>query len=221
MGSGVSIRDILLILPVMILSLSVHEWAHAWVANRLGDPTARYLGRMTIDPMVHISWVGTVILPAMMMFYGIPAFGWANPVPVDSRNFRSPRAHMAIVAAAGPASNIILATLLTAILSVIVHTPLSALISKSGPLTAGVEMLQGAIFLNLILAVFNLIPLPPLDGSRIVQGMVSARAAHKIDEFAQISQFVLLAVFLSGMGRVLLAPAMWFSKILYQLFGLN
>jgi len=98
------IRLLLLFAPVFILSLSFHEYAHAWSANRLGDSTARYLGRMTMDPMSHISWFGTVLFPAISLLTGAPLFGWANPVPVDMRNFRKPRLHMAIVAAAGPAS---------------------------------------------------------------------------------------------------------------------
>ena len=116
------IRELLLFAPPFIISLSFHEFAHAWVANRLGDSTARYLGRLTLDPMAHISWFGTVLFPAISVLAGSNIFfGWANPVPVDMRNFRKPRLGMAYVAAAGPASNLVLATLCAGALSLIVH----------------------------------------------------------------------------------------------------
>ena len=96
---------------ILLLSLSVHEAAHAWTADRLGDPTARQLGRVTINPIAHIDWIGTVLFPLIAMLSGLPLLGWAKPVPVDWRNLRSPRRDFAVVAAAGPISNLILAVL--------------------------------------------------------------------------------------------------------------
>jgi Zn-dependent protease len=216
------IRLLLLFAPVFILSLSFHEYAHAWSANRLGDSTARYLGRMTMDPMSHISWFGTVLFPAISLLTGAPLFGWANPVPVDMRNFRKPRSHMAIVAAAGPASNIVLAVLCTAGLSALIHLTTGAMgTGAPGMRGAAIEMLTMAVQLNLFLAFFNLLPVPPLDGSRIVQGFVSAQTADFIDRYAFQGQMILLALFIFGVLRVLAVPVYGFQLGLFELFGLR
>src|SRR4051812_42942787 len=113
MGGGDAVRNLFLYAPPFILSLSIHEWAHAWTAYKLGDPTAKLSGRLTVDPLAHISWMGTVVFPALAMLGILPVFfGWAKPVPVDTRYFKNPRKGMAIVAIAGPAINIILAVFL-------------------------------------------------------------------------------------------------------------
>jgi len=217
------IRLLLLFAPVFILSLSFHEYAHAWSANRLGDSTARYLGRMTMDPMSHISWFGTVLFPAISLLTGAPLFGWANPVPVDMRNFRKPRLHMAIVAAAGPASNLVLAVICTAVLSFVIHssTGVSVSVGQVGMRGAAIEMLTMAVQMNLFLAFFNLLPVPPLDGSRIVQGFVSSRTAEWIDRYAFQGQMILLALFIFGILRILAVPVYGVQMGLFELFGLR
>ncbi len=211
------VRQLLLFIPVFILCLSFHEFAHAWTAAKFGDPTARLMGRLTMDPMVHISWFGTVIFPAISIAIGSPfLFGWANPVPVDARNFRKPLGHMAIVAAAGPLSNIFLAAVSTAILAVLVHQG----IPEQGTARAAAELLEMAVMLNLFLAYFNLLPVPPLDGFRIVQGVVSTPTALKIEGWAQYGQWILILMMLTGMLRVLAIPVLLTKFALYKGLGI-
>lgn len=217
-----ALRQLLLFTPPFILSLSFHEYAHAWVANKLGDSTARYMGRLTMDPMAHISMVGTVIFPAISLLTGAPLFGWANPVPIDMRNFKKPRAGMALVAAAGPLSNILLATLCTAILAWLARGSPLAIMHGAGAGMKGAanEMLIMAIQLNLFLAFFNLIPIPPLDGSRILQGVVGRTVADKIDEFGHYGNWLLLILFFMGIFRILAVPVILFMNFLFSAFGL-
>ena len=220
-----SVRQLLLFAPPFILSLSFHEYAHAWAANRLGDSTARYMGRLTMDPLAHISWFGTVLFPALAILTGVPIFfGWANPVPVDMRNFKKPRLHMAIVAAAGPFSNLVIATLSTAVLALIVKNGDSPLLSPTGPFSAfvkpAVDMIVINIHLNLFLAIFNLLPLPPLDGSRIVQGFVKSSTAEAIDKFGPQAQMLLLILFFTGAMGVLATPVRMVLSLLLRLFGI-
>lgn len=148
----------------LLLSLTVHEWAHAWAAYRLGDDTARHLGRMTLDPLAHIDPVGTLVLPLL----GVP-FGWAKPVPVNPLRFTvDTRVGMMVTAAAGPISNVVLA-LLCAVGLAIGGTVLPNLFGPGDPLRA---LAANAVLLNLVLAFFNLVPLPPLDGSRIADWLM-------------------------------------------------
>jgi len=208
--------------PPFILSLSFHEFAHAWSANKLGDSTARYMGRMTLDPMSHISLMGTIIFPSVAVLFGGPLFGWANPVPVDSRNFRKPLKDMAVVAAAGPASNLLLAIVCTAALSLLANSgagqvlPLSG---RGGMLGATIDMVNMAVWLNLFLCVFNLIPIPPLDGSRIIQGFVKPTTAMKIDAYAGQAQILLLILLFTGMLRYLAIPVVVLRNLLFGLFN--
>jgi Zn-dependent protease len=210
-----------LFIPPFILSLSFHEYAHAWTANKMGDSTARYLGRLSMDPMVHISWFGTVILPAIMLVVGGPLFGWANPVPVDMRNFKKPRMGMAIVAAAGPASNLVLATLFAGLLSLLPEAAtLKTLSSGSmGTWGAAADMLRLAVLLNLALAFFNLLPLPPLDGSRIVQGFVSSKTAESLDRLEAYSLYIFLACFYLGIFKIVMLPISIGYGLLMNLFN--
>jgi len=221
--SNEAIRNLFLFAPVFILSLSVHEWAHAWSAHKLGDSTAKSLGRLTLDPLAHISWIGTVIFPALAILTGAPFFGWAKPVPVDTRFFKKPRIGMAIVAAAGPISNVILSILLAITFGFIIRYVSSqpeseTLIAQGTMLRSGLEMMRNAVQVNIFLALFNLMPFPPLDGSKILQGFVSPSLAHKIDEAAPNMQFLLLILMISGAFRVLAIPGFWFYGLLARLF---
>lgn len=222
--SSDQVRQLLLFIPPFILSLSFHEYAHAWVADKYGDSTARYLGRLTMDPMAHISWMGTVIIPAFAVLTGAPLFGWANPVPVDARNFRKPRAHMAVVAAAGPISNFLVATVCTALLAVLIHKAGVSVTSRrfiGGLIGPAIEMLVMAVQLNLFLAFFNLIPIPPLDGSRVVQGFMGHRMAEKFDTWSQYGSWMLLILFFTGGLRVISYPVYMFMSFLFSAFGIS
>ncbi len=218
------VQMILLFLPPFIISLSFHEYAHAWVAERYGDSTARYMGRMTVDPMAHISWFGTIIFPALSILMGSHLlFGWANPVPVDSRNFKKPFQHMALVAAAGPASNILLAIVFAFIMSMLksyVPGSIFQAMEVQGMMGSGLKMLDMAVQLNLFLAFFNLLPLPPLDGARIIQGLVKPATALKIDEYSNQAQILLIILLFTGVLRYLALPVTILYALIYQVFNI-
>lgn len=188
-----SFASLLLPFSVLVFSLSVHEAAHAWTASRLGDPTARMLGRLTLNPLAHIDWIGTVLFPLVAMYSGLPLIGWAKPVPVDIRYLRAPRRDFAIVAFAGPVSNLLMAAAAAALLFLIGGT--SSLGSRSA---LGNALVMGVV-LNVLLAVFNMIPVPPLDGGNVLAGLVPEGAARLIDRLRPYGMFVLYGLMLSGM----------------------
>ncbi|HSN14928.1 MAG TPA: site-2 protease family protein [Anaeromyxobacteraceae bacterium] len=192
-------RAIMLFVP-LILSLAVHEFAHAWTAWRLGDDTAARAGRLTLNPLAHADLIGTIVLPLL----GVP-FGWAKPVPIDPTRFRkdvSMGTGMAVTAAAGPAANVILAIAVTVVYALLGRFLPDALASENG-LHA---LLVTAIFLNVNLALFNLIPVPPLDGSRIVDGFMPYRLRPQWDRVMALSPFLLVAVFVFA-GRIISGPS--------------
>ena len=169
----------LVLLPIVLVSLTLHELGHAYVAWKLGDPTAKEQGRLTLNPIAHLDPLGTLMFALTALIANLP-FGWARPVPVRPGYFRRPKEGMAIVAAAGPAMNFLIALVC---LAVIRHVEL-------GDLTA--EVVENAYIVNIILGLFNLIPVPPLDGSRIV-GVLMDRATYA--RWIQLDQFGMLVVF--------------------------
>ena len=192
-----SIESILILFAILVASLSFHEAAHAWTADRLGDPTARLLGRITLNPLAHIDWIGTVLFPLVALFSGLPLIGWAKPVPVNFRNLRSPRRDFAIVAAAGPASNLVLAVITAAIL----HAAGGTFTSLT--LTA---VLYRAVVLNVMLAVFNMIPVPPLDGGNVLAGVLPEQFARLIDQMRPWGFLILYALMFTGVLRDVVFP---------------
>jgi Zn-dependent protease len=184
------LADKLMILIPLILSLSVHECAHAWAAWKLGDDTARLLGRMTINPLVHIDPLGTVILPLL----GVP-FGWAKPVPVNPLRFThrvSMRTGMMLTAIAGPLSNLAIALGCTLLVVVAIRINPAA-VRPAAPLG---HLLRLLICMNVMLAVFNMLPIPPLDGSRVVDALMPHALRPAWEQICQIGPFALLAVLL-------------------------
>jgi len=218
--SAETLRTIILFVPILILSLSIHEAAHAWTADKLGDSTSRYLGRLTLNPLAHISWIGTVLFPIVALLTHAPLFGWANPVPVNTRNLRDPEKGMAIVALAGPVSNIILTFFFAMLFSIFYHwqEPVFQVLGK-GNFGAAIQMFSLAIELNLFLAFFNLIPIPPLDGSRIVAGYGPRSWAIFLQKYGFQLQILLLVAFLFGYIRFLAAPVMLVKIWIFELFG--
>lgn len=186
-GEGWLLDRMLILIPI-VMSLTVHEWAHAWSAFRLGDDTAARMGRLTLNPLEHMDPIGSFFLPLL----GIP-FGWAKPVPVSLGGFHpgvSPRAGMMLTAAAGPVSNLVLAFGATLVLALMARFA-PEVAAGGGALTRLLEML---VFLNLILAIFNLLPIPPLDGGRIADGLVPDRLRPGWDAFASAAPVALAAV---------------------------
>ena len=180
------------ILIPLILSLTVHEFAHAWSAHRLGDDTASRLGRLTLNPLAHIDPIGTVLLPLL----GIP-FGWARPVPVNPARFRRSirmSTGMMITAAAGPLSNVVLAVLCTVAFGLLLRFLPDFAMGGSGVR----ELLMITIQLNVALAIFNMIPIPPLDGSRVVDGFMPLRLRPVWEGFTRFAPFLLLFVFIGA-----------------------
>jgi len=193
------VSKFLFILPIFLVSLTIHEYAHGWMAYRYGDDTAKRMGRLTLNPLAHISLVGTIILPL------IAYFGWAKPVPVNFAILTKKQIFK--VAAAGPLSNILLASVLAAAFHLF---GLDAM-----PRLGNFILL--AIFFNLILAVFNLLPIPPLDGSKMVYAhLKSPEAVNAYNKFARYGMFVLIGFLLLG-GFQLILPVV---GLLYALLGL-
>ncbi len=185
---------------ILIASLSFHEAAHAWAADRLGDPTARMLGRLTLNPLAHIDWIGTVLFPLVGMLSGLPLIGWAKPVPVDTRNLRAPRRDFALVALAGPVSNILLALVAAVLLKA-----QGGLVPDEGQTLVTIT-LYTAVFMNTLLAVFNMLPVPPLDGGNVLAGIVPESVARLIDQMRPYGFFLLYALLLLGVLDMFVWP---------------
>jgi Zn-dependent protease len=175
---------------VLIVSLSVHEAAHAWTADRLGDPTARRLGRLTLNPISHIDPIGTVLFPLIAIVSGLPLLGWAKPVPVNPHNLASPRRDFAIVALAGPVSNLLMAMAAAVLLKLLF--PIGAAPSFGSMLVAR------AVSLNVVLAVFNMLPVPPLDGGNVLAGFVPESVARVIDRTKPYGFLILYVLMYMG-----------------------
>ncbi len=204
------LRQKALYVIILLLSLAVHEFAHAWTAWRLGDDTAARMGRLSLNPLVHADLWGTFVLPML----GIP-FGWAKPVPVNPARFRrsvNMRTGMALTASAGPVSNVLLAVAATVTLALLARFAPETVLHG----TAAGALLSSAVYLNVNLAIFNLIPIPPLDGSRIVDGFLPERLRPGWESVMQFAPFLLLAVFFFA-ARIVTGPSSFVLGLLDQL----
>jgi len=204
------------VLPVLF-AITVHEVAHGWVAKQLGDQTAYQLGRLTLNPIKHIDPVGTLLVPGILLLAGGFIFGWAKPVPVITRNLRNLKRDMMLVAFAGPFANLIMA-LMWAVVMKIGYGLGGDLSWMSVPL---IYMAGMGIFINLLLFVLNLLPMPPLDGGRILAGLLPAKIAIKYESIERYGLFIMIGFLISGiLAKIILPPVNTIQQMLYNLFGL-
>jgi Zn-dependent protease len=203
------------VLPVLF-AITVHEVAHGWVAKKLGDPTAQRLGRLTLNPIKHIDPVGTVLVPGLLLLLGGFVFGWAKPVPVTWENLRHPKRDMAIVAAAGPGANLIMAMLWAIVARLSLLLPETAHWASVPLLYMGFA----GIGINVVLMVLNLLPLPPLDGGRVAAGLLPGPWAYQLSRIEPYGFMILLVLLASGvLGRILAPPVMLVQQLVLGLIG--
>ena len=204
------------ILPVLF-AIVFHELAHGWVALKLGDKTALMLGRLSINPLRHIDPIGTVLVPGILLVLGGFIFGWAKPVPITPNNFSHPRRDMALVSIAGPMSNLLMAIIWALIMKLGLYltqdvTPLAAPVVYMG---------QAGIFINLMLMVVNLIPIPPLDGGRFVSNILPPKASYYYDKIEPVGILILLVLLVTGILGMVFAPILYgLINLFFHLFGL-
>lgn len=208
-------------LPVLF-AITVHEVAHGWMASKLGDKTAFIMGRLTLNPLRHIDLVGTIVVPLLLLLFssffgGAPIiFGWAKPVPVSYANLNKPKRDMALVAAAGPLSNLLMAVIWALI------AKLGILLSSTGSLGLFVVLMgQAGIVINIVLMVLNLIPIPPLDGSRIVAGFLPRRLVQKYYRLEPYGFVILLVLLITRtLGSIIFPLVIGMVSLISWVFGI-
>lgn len=211
--------EIIVLIPVLFFSIILHEFAHGYVAYRMGDDTAYLSGRLTLNPISHVDPVGTIAVPAVCWLFGWPLFGWAKPVPVNPMRLPSPRKDMGKVAFAGPATNLILATVCAGLLKLALV--FQGQLNQQTALGLA-HILQYGIFINVFLAVFNLIPIPPLDGGRVLTALLPVQSAIRYDHFVgRYGMWIVVALILTGVVKYIIFPPTFFIvSALAKIFGL-
>jgi Zn-dependent protease len=202
----INLAQVFISFIVLLFSLTVHEMAHAWTADRLGDPTARLLGRVSLNPLVHADPIGTVLFPLIALISNAPLIGWAKPVPVNIRQLRNPRRDYVLVAAAGPASNLLIAIAASLVLSVVPVSPQA--LGEVNVSVPAATILSRLMVLNVLLAVFNMVPIPPLDGGNVLAGLLPRSLAITFNRIRPYGFLLIYAlVFTGGFDALVLRPS--------------
>ncbi len=200
-------RELILAIPVFLLAVTIHEYAHGWVAFKKGDTTARDAGRLSLSPLAHIDPVGTIIFPLLLALSGLPVFGWAKPVPINFNRLNNPKKDLLWVGLAGPAANIIFAFCIAMILR---FAPVSGLITFG-------RLMFYMVIINLLLGIFNLIPVPPLDGSRILTSLLPIKQAMVYMRLERFGFLIIIALLWTGIIGKVVFPIVHF--LAYFLLG--
>jgi len=211
---NIDLVQVFITFVVLLFSLSIHEAAHAWTADRLGDPTARLLGRISLNPAVHVDPIGTIVFPLIALLTNVPVLGWAKPVPVNITRLRGnwKRKYM-LIAAAGPASNLVLAVIAALVLRVLPGTTLEPTVDAA--LAPLILFLRLAVYLNVVLAVFNMVPVPPLDGGNVVAGLLQGPVADMYERLRPYGFLILYGLMFTGVLTTIISPPVAF--LLYWL----
>jgi Zn-dependent protease len=201
-------------IPVLF-AITLHEVAHGWVARYFGDRTAEMLGRLSLNPLRHIDPIGTVLVPGLLLAVGGPLFGWAKPVPVATSALPNPRRTMVLVALAGPVANLFMAAVWCVVLGAI------ARVNGNATLDGWIALMaQAGIWINVVLAVFNLLPIPPLDGGRVLTGLLPPRLSARLEKIEPVGLFIVLGLSAFGLFGWLFNPAYRIiGRIINALFG--
>jgi Zn-dependent protease len=218
---NIDIATIAIQFAVLLFSLSIHEASHAWMADRLGDYTARYLGRVTLNPIAHIDPIGTILFPLLQFFTHFPLIGWAKPVPINSAHLRHPHRDQMYISLAGPVSNLLAAFIafcLLHILKLVSGFIGIGMLSKGSLWEPVLLIIFYAVIINVLLAIFNLIPIPPLDGHWILYGILPPRAAAMLEGMGSYGFLILYALMFFGAFNVVLNPVLRFVMALLPAF---
>lgn len=216
------IRRILISALPILIAITFHEVSHGFVAYKLGDPTAKMLGRLTLNPIAHIDIFGTVLLPLLLVVAtnGQFVFGYAKPVPINPMNFKNPRQGMAISAAAGPVTNIVLAFFSVLILKFVI-IPLASVSPEAVTetvLSPLVLIFKASVIMNLVLASFNMIPIPPLDGGRVLAGLLPSRQALSFEKIEPFGFIIVIILIYTGIAGKLIMPVIGFFLNIFQVY---